>query len=611
MKSFPSLRSDTTLARQWVCLQCRTRQTQRTAISFSKNAFFSNAKAGRRPLSICAQSRKSDITLRPKTQRRFSTTSSRETPRKAVLPDAPARTRFAPSPTGYLHIGGLRTALFSYLLAKRTGGQFILRIEDTDQQKRLVHDAEARLYEDLRWAGTEWDEGPSTGGPYGPYRQSERNAIYQDHAARLLADGSAYRCFCTQQSSAATSGSYVTSGCHQNCSSLSIAQSQEKAHHGQAFTVRLHPPADAHKRTYPDLVYGKIQRLKRSPAAPQVASEDGASDGASDSILMKSDGTPTYHFANVIDDHLMNITHVIRGSEWMASTPLHYDIYSAFQWEPPQFAHVGLLVDKNQAKLSKRNQDLDLDVRSMREAHGVLPYSLNNFLALLGWSNPNQSDRMSMESLIKNFDLKFTRGNAMVRTEKLWYLQKQHVAVRCELAVETKSLRPIEPVVHQVAAEVRRVFPQPHASPDALAAYCTEVLLADRNSYTNAPHFVERNKYFFHFDPSLQPAREEYSKDSSRFKAITPDMLDDVLRNALADLRTRQQTAGDDTAVRTMESLHATVDESEELLRRYKTFSAALMRYLRYRLCYKLPGPKIGLVMALLGPEECARRLQL
>lgn len=435
-------------------------------------------------------------------------------------------------------------------------------------------------------------------------------------------------------------------------------------------------------------MYGKIQRLKRSPAAPQVASEDGASDGASDSILMKSDGTPTYHFANVIDDHLMNITHVIRGSEWMASTPLHYDIYSAFQWEPPQFAHVGLLVDKHQAKLSKRNQDLDLDVRSMREAHGVLPYSLNNFLALLGWSNPNQSDRMSMESLIKNFDLKFTRGNAMVRTEKLWYLQKQHVAVRCELAVETKSLRPIEPVVHQVAAEVRRVFPQPHvnsdilsevyasgkqASPDALAAYCTEVLLADRNSYTNAPHFVERNKYFFHFDPSLQPAREEYSKDSSRFKAITPDMLDDVLRNALADLRTRQQTAGDDTAVRTMESLHATVDEvlshavrdalythanasiqfadppenlptlpraeldallanpppdlqtrrlgatatsepptqSEELLRRYKTFSAALMRYLRYRLCYKLPGPKIGLVMALLGPEECARRLQL
>lgn len=231
---------------------------------------------------------------------------------------------------------------------------------------------------------------------------------------------------------------YVTSGCYQNCSSLSSEVSRQRARSGvEAFTVRLLEPADAQKRVYSDLVYGKIQRLKRSPVAPQTTSEDGIGADAADTVLMKSDGTPTYHFANVVDDHLMQITHVIRGLEWMASTPLHYNIYSAFGWEPPQFAHVGLLVDQNQAKLSKRNLDLALDVASMRDEHGVLPYTLNNFLALLGWSNPTENDVMDIEALIRNFDLKFTKGNTMVRMEKLWYLQKQHVALRCQRAMST------------------------------------------------------------------------------------------------------------------------------------------------------------------------------
>ena len=325
----------------------------------------------------------------------------------------------------------------------------------------MVSDAELKLLADLKWAGLEWDEGPEVGGAYGPYRQSERTHIYQEHAQQLLDQGSAYRCFCSPQEAGGVQTTYVTSGCYQNCSSLSLQESHRRAEGGiDPFTVRLHQTYD-NKRVYPDLVYGKIQRLKRSPTSSQSPTEDGGSsiDTGADPILLKSDGTPTYHFANVVDDHLMEITHVIRGSEWAASTPLHYDIYSAFNWTPPQFAHVGLLADQKGAKLSKRNQDLALDVASMRDQHRVLPETLCNFLALLGWSNPMSNDVMDIAALVEHFDLKFTRGNAMVKMEKLWYLQKQHVARRCAIAASENSLEPILDILTQIGEEVRHAYP--------------------------------------------------------------------------------------------------------------------------------------------------------
>ena len=564
-------------------------------------------------------------------------------------------------------------------------------------KKRLVPDAEARLYEDLQWAGLQWDEGPEVGGPYGPYRQSERTEIYQNHARKLLDEGSAYRCFCTPQSShAAEQTTYVTSDCYQNCASLSADQSQERAEHGrEAFTIRLRPPDNLTKRIYPDLVYGKIQRLKRSPTTP--SSDDTTFDASSDTILLKSDGTPTYHFANVIDDHVMQITHVIRGLEWMASTPLHYDIYSAFGWQPPQFAHVGLLVDQNKAKLSKRNQDLALDVRSMRVEHGVLPYSLNNFLALLGWSNPTEKDVMEMEDLVRNFDLKFTRGNTMVRMEKLWFLQKAHVALRCQRAWETKSLQPIRDVVEQITTEVQRQFEDPfinadlfsevyysseHNEPDALTAYCTEVLLADSKSYSDAQQFIQRNRYFFSFNPAEVPAEKEFY---NKARTITPQMLQPTVHNLFSEEEevAQQQDDDDEQAVESTStsttppeakdpkylSLHfhallshqiwtsilspqyagipfdsppellpqnfrskphapeahviapvaeimarhlhpeGTEEEIEGLVRRFKVFNGALMGFLREKLSAGLPGPSVGVVMAVLGWEECGRRL--
>ncbi|OTA19918.1 hypothetical protein BTJ68_15012 [Hortaea werneckii EXF-2000] len=477
---------------------------------------------------------------------------------KASPAGGPARTRFAPSPTGHLHIGGLRTALFSYLLARRTAGQFLLRIEDTDQ-KRLVPGAEQRLLDDLRWAGVEWDEGPIVGGPHGPYKQSDRNEIYQHHARELLDSEAAYRCFCTPQTAGQGTAAYVTSGCYQDCASLPLEQAQEKAERKDPFTVRLKLPSphEAKKRIYPDLIYGKITPLKRSPTAVAASTSAAAAEGgdsggidAADTILVKSDGTPTYHFANVVDDHLMDITHVIRGTEWMASTPLHYDLYHAFGWKPPAFAH-----------------DLALDITSMRDDLGVLPQTLVNFLTLLGWSNPTRDDVMDLKELIQNFDLKFTKGNTMVRTEKLWYLQKHHVARLCQgvLNGETKSHETLLAVAKSVASEVTATYPDfekslaleyearsnearrisntdqnpttpnsleirnkflgrpfdglSHPSP-RLNLYCYNLLQADSKSFQNATQYVTRNRYFFHFDPAEVPAvrRRSGKKNQSHVK---------------------------------------------------------------------------------------------
>jgi len=608
-----------------------------------------------------------------KAYRRSFTASTRklrnDKARDGKLPDYPVRTRFAPSPTGYMHIGGLRTALFSYLLAKRTGGQFILRIEDTDQ-KRFVEGAVDRLCEDLQWAGLQWDEGPSVGGPYGPYQQSERNEIYQRHARGLLDEGTAYRCFCTPQTAGNGSAAFVTSGCYKDCSHLSSSESHAQADSGgQRFTVRLKQPENVHKQTYPDLIYGNIKRLKRSPG---VSASDGEESGldAADTILLKSDGTPTYHFANVVDDHLMKITHVIRGTEWMASTPLHYDLYTAFGWKPPVFAHVGLLLDKDKAKLSKRNADLALDVRGLREDHGVLPETLCNFLALQGWSNPNKNDVMTMDELAQNFDLKFTRGNTTVLMEKMWYLQKNHVQRLCEDTRQGTNRKALQPVLDKIIPEVERQYPDlasalPLASQKlSVATYCRNILLADSASYQTASQFVDRNWYFFAYDPA--PSSPSEASQSPESEQITPAQLQDLVRallttvdperpylnpahprsidEASASERAHAKPPTDlerasarihaflnlevwrrcvpsaasglpftDQPVDLPANAHALSDGSEaviaELLKQYRDWQKASMRYLRQKLSAGTPGPGVGMLMAVLGYEECCHRL--
>lgn len=403
------------------------------------------------------------------------------------LPSTPARTRFAPSPTGYLHLGSLRTALFNYLLAKRTGGQFLLRIEDTDQ-KRTVSDAEQRLFDDLRWAGLQWDEGPEIGGPYGPYRQSERSAIYRDHAKILLENGHAYRCFCsTTRLNALAEHRHslgVATDYDRTCADIPKDESDERAHKGESHTIRLKVP-----KKYPgytDLIHGPFKALKNRKQVTESSFEDP--------ILLKSDGLPTYHLANVVDDHLMAITHVIRGSEWMPSTPKHIALYAAFNWTPPAFAHVGLLVDEQGNKLSKRN--FDTDITAFKEME-IFPETLTNFAALLGWSHREKSDVMDLETLVRRFSMKFTKGNTTVTFGKMHFLQRKHAALRASTG--GPKLQEITTNIVKLLTDPETPYTQWRAmiDPANLDTYVSSILSADAENYTNANEFLYRNAFFF------------------------------------------------------------------------------------------------------------------
>ncbi|KAH3683402.1 hypothetical protein WICPIJ_005621 [Wickerhamomyces pijperi] len=337
----------------------------------------------------------------------------------------PARTRFAPSPTGFLHLGSLRTALYNYLLAKRTGGDFLLRLEDTDQ-KRLVKGAEQNIYDSLKWCGLKWDEGPIIGGPHEPYRQSDRSQIYQQYTDRLLESGHAYRCFCSKErldglrESAQRLTPPTTVSYDRNCGNLSREQSDLKASNGEEFTVRF--KSENHYPKFTDLLHGSLD------LQPQIHKDDIRYD---DYVLMKSDNLPTYHFANVIDDHLMQITHVIRGEEWLPSTPKHIALYRAFGWNEPEFIHIPLLTSTKDKKLSKRSGDIDVTNYAKR---GILPEALINFVALFGWApkkTDGNSEIMNLQELVKAFEIDdLTKGNAKVDEKKLFFFNKHYLQQR-------------------------------------------------------------------------------------------------------------------------------------------------------------------------------------
>ncbi|TMW63370.1 hypothetical protein Poli38472_002311 [Pythium oligandrum] len=327
--------------------------------------------------------------------------------------ERPVRVRYAPSPTGYLHLGGLRTALFNYLFAKNSGGKFILRIEDTDKTRQVDGSIEA-LVESLRWCGVLEDEGPNVGGPYGPYIQSQRLEIYQEHALRLLECGHAYRCFCSSERLQNLRKSQSRHGeatmYDRACLSLSEEEIAERMARGDPFTVRLKIPEG--KTVVKDLLRGYVQ-FEHS--------------GIDDQVLIKSDGYPTYHLANVVDDHAMKISHVIRGEEWLPSTPKHLILYKALGFEAPQFAHLGLLLNEDRTKLSKRQGDVA--VEDFRDK-GFIPSGLVNFVALLGWSPAagNNQEIFEMPELESTFSLgNINKAGSVVNVERLRWINSRHI----------------------------------------------------------------------------------------------------------------------------------------------------------------------------------------
>ena len=319
------------------------------------------------------------------------------------------RTRFAPSPTGYMHIGNLRTALYAYLTAKKAAGKFILRIEDTDQNRNVPESVQA-IYNGLKLAGIEYDEGPDKDGGYGPYVQSQRLAIYKEYAGKLIESGHAYYCFCQKEDKPAleATGERVQ-GYRDPCRNLTAEEIEAKFAEGIQPVIRQRIPEPGIS-SYFDHVYGEITIDH---------------DVLDDQVLLKSDGFPTYNFANVIDDHLMAITHVIRGQEYLTSTPKYNLLYQAFGWQQPEYVHLPHIIKQDGSKMSKRSGDPSFeDLVHM----GYLPEAIVNYVSLLGWNPGDEREYFLLPELIDAFDInRINKSNAAFSIEKLRWLNGEHI----------------------------------------------------------------------------------------------------------------------------------------------------------------------------------------
>ncbi len=332
-----------------------------------------------------------------------------------------ARARFAPSPTGHMHLGSARTALYDYLIAQQTKGQFILRIEDTDQ-KRTMEGAEQELLDGLKWLGLSWDEGPDIGGDFGPYRQTERKQIYLDYARKLVEKGSAFYCFCSTERLKKVREEQIENKINTHydgtCRNISLEEADQRIHNGETYVIRLKTPKTGHTRVYDQM---------RGEMIVENANLD-------DIILVKSDGFALYHLAAAVDDHLMKITHVFRGSEWLPTFPLHAIIHRAFGWEEPTWVHLSLfLKPSGKGKMSKREQaELIKDgksifIKDLKEL-GYLPEAVINWIALMGWSYDDHTEFFSMEELIEKFSLeKLNPSPAAINFTKLDHFNGLHI----------------------------------------------------------------------------------------------------------------------------------------------------------------------------------------
>jgi len=419
------------------------------------------------------------------------------------------KTRIAPSPTGDPHVGTAYIALFNYCFAKQHGGAFILRIEDTDQT-RSAPEYEAGILRALRWLGIQWDEGPDVGGPSGPYRQSERASIYREHAAILVENGSAYRCFCTserlkqlREEQRAAKSPFM--GYDGRCRDLDPEEVEVKLAAGTPHVVRLRFPREG-ETVVSDRFRGEVRTSNRE---------------LDDQVLLKSDGFPTYHLANVVDDHLMGVTQVIRAEEWLRSTPKHLELYRAFGWEPPEFVHMPLLRNKDRSKISKRKNPVSLDY--YRRA-GILPEAMVNFLANIGYSVGDDKEKFDLDELLSGFDLDRVRlGSPVFDTEKLRWLNGLYI----------RDMAP-EDLADRILAEV--------IAPERIRAVVP--LIQERIERLDG--FVPATSYFFageelDYDPKLLVAKKRTAVETSwaldkvveeldGLRAWTEEELDRVLR---------------------------------------------------------------------------------
>ncbi len=402
------------------------------------------------------------------------------------------RVRFAPSPTGFLHVGGLRTALYNFLFARKNNGKFILRIEDTDRN-RYVEGAVEKLISSLKWCGLQYDEGPDTGGQFGPYLQSQRLELYREYALQLVLNGKAYYCFCSperlealrqeQQKRKLPQAKY-----DKHCLSLSKKEINEKLSGGMQHVIRLNVEPDK-KIIFDDIIRGRIEF---------------DSNHVDDQVLIKGDGYPTYHLANVVDDHFMEISHVIRGEEWLSSTPKHILIYDYFGWSKPVFAHLPLLLNPDRSKLSKRQGDVA--VEDYREK-GFVHEALVNFVALLGWNAGDDQEFYYMDELVDKFSLeKVNKSGAVFDLEKLNWLNTEHL-----------RKKPNEEILLMLQDEIRKSKFAIHNYPNDYLLPVIEAM-KERVSFVN--EYLTKSPYFFE-----RPREYEIASIEKNWKAETASYI--------------------------------------------------------------------------------------
>lgn len=475
------------------------------------------------------------------------------------------RCRFAPSPTGYLHIGGARTALFNYLFAKKNNGTFIVRIEDTDLERSSL-ESEKVILNDLRWLGITWDEGAEVGGEYGPYRSTERVEIYKRYVDELLEKGLAYYCYCSEEELEEERQNLLKNGLMPRymgkCRNLTKEQIAKYEQEGRKPTIRFRVPENE-TLLVEDLVRGDV--------------EFNTND-IGDFVIVKSDGIPTYNFAVVVDDHLMKITHVIRGEEHLSNTPRQLLIYKAFGWEIPKFAHVSLILGKDRTKMSKRHGSTH--VEQYREK-GYLKDGLINFLALLGWSPQDETEIFDMDYLINNFTLeRVSKNPAIFDLDKLNYINSQHI--------KRKSIDEIYEMSLKFFIRANYVSENEIESKKEMLKRIISVIY-DGLDYLE--QIIEKAEVFFNNDIKLEKEAEEVVKwenaklvvEAFENKMKNVDTLDiDIVKNIFKQIQKETGIKGKN-----------------------------LFMPIRVALTGKVHGPELVEIVQIVGKENILKRLEL
>lgn len=472
------------------------------------------------------------------------------------------KVRFAPSPTGYLHIGGLRTALYNYLFAKNQDGRIVLRIEDTDR-KRFIEGAAENLIETLKSAGIEFDEGPGIGGSDGPYFQSERLEIYKKYAGELITNGKAYHCFCSPERLNTLRKEQEKQKLPQvkydkHCLSLSDEEIKENIKSNVPNVARLSVKPNE-KIIFNDIIRGKVEF---------------DSTNIDDQVLIKSDGYPTYHLANVVDDYLMGITHVIRGEEWLSSTPKHILLYDYLDWKKPLFAHLPLLLNPDKSKLSKRQGDVAAEDYL---AKGFLKEALINFVALLGWNYGDDKEFYEIDELIEKFSLeRVHKAGAVFNLEKLTWLNFEHLKRKTDTEVLGMLRDEIGNSIYKNA--------------DFSNEYLLNVISAMKERVSFVKEYLTKSPYFFepptHYDEKV--VNKRWKEDSSE---------------NLQELRENFKKLNSPVKEDYESALHETAQKLE-------VGNGRLIHPLRIAVSGMGEGPGVYDIVCIIGKEETLNRMQ-